>query len=198
MVRPGRSLLSGKIEVDETYIGGEEEGVRGRQIEGKSLVVVAAEEVRNGIGRIRLGQVADASGKSLHGFIMESVVPGSELHTDDWKGYHGIDKKGYGHKITNVSKSQQAAHELLPRVHRVASLVKRWLLGTHQGAVSNEHLQGYLNEFTFRFNRRTSAHRGKLFYRLVQQAVLVEPIAYEAIVKDVRELRQLRIRNHNI
>jgi len=194
MVRPGRDRLSGKVEVDDAYIGGEEEGVRGRQLEEKTLVVVAAEEDGYGIGRIRIGQVADASAKSLHGFIKESVDPGSNVHTDDWKGYHGLGKAGYSHRITNVSKSQQAAHQLLPRVHRVISLAKRWLLGTHQGAVSHEHLQGYFNEFTFRFNRRTSTHRGKLFYRLAQQSVAVEPLVYQSLVRDVREMRRLRKR----
>jgi len=198
MVRPGRDRLSGRVEVDDAYVGGEEKGVRGRQFEKKALVVVAAEEDGDGIGRIRIGQIADASGKSLHGFIKESVDPGSNVHTDDWKGYHGLEKKGYTHRITTLSKSQEAAHKLLPRVHRVVSLIKRWLLGTHQGAVSCEHLRGYLNEFTFRFNRRTSTHRGKLFYRLVQQAMAVEPVAYEAIIKDVRKLRRLRARDHNI
>lgn len=104
MVRPGRDRLTGKVEIDDAYIGGVEEGVRGRQLEGKVLVVVAAEEDGKGIGRIRIGQVANASGKSLHGFIKESVDPGSQVHTDDWKGYHGLGKVGYSHKITNVSK----------------------------------------------------------------------------------------------
>ena len=192
MVRPGRERLTGKVEIDDAYIGGVEEGVRGRQLEGKVLVVVAAEEDGKGIGRIRIGQVANASGESLHGFIKESIDPGSQVHTDDWKGYHGLRKAGYSHKITNVSKSQQAAHQLLPRVHRVISLTKRWLLGTHQGAVSHEHLQGYLNEFAFRFNRRTSAHRGKLFYRLAQQSVAVEPLVYQSLIRDVREMRRSR------
>lgn len=156
MVRPGRDRQSGRVEVDGAYVGGEEEDVHGRQLEGKALVVVAAEEGGEGIEIIRIGQVANASGKSLHGFIKESVGPGSDIHTDDWKGYT--------HRVTTLSKSQKAAHQLLPRVHSVISLLKRWLLGTHQGTVSHEHLQGYLNEFTFRFNRRTSAHRGKLCF----------------------------------
>ena len=198
MVRPGRERLSGRVEVDDAYIGGMEEGIRGRHLGKKALIVVAAEEDGKGIGRIRIGQVADASGKSLHAFVEESVDPGSNVHTDDWNGYEGLEQKGYTHRVTALSKSQKAAHQLLPRVHRVVSLLKRWLLGTHQGAVSHEHLQGYLNEFTFRFNRRASTHRGKLFYRLVQQAAAVEPVTYEAMVRDVRELRRLRAQNHNI
>lgn len=198
MVRPRRDRLSGRVEADDAYIGGEEEGIRGRHLGKKALVVVAAEEDGEGIGRIRIGQVADASAKSLNAFVKESVEPGSNVHTDDWKGYEGLKKKGYTHRVTTLSKNQKAAHQLLPRVHRVVSLLKRWLLGTHQGAVSHEHLQGYLNEFTFRFNRRRSSHRGKLFYRLVQQTVAVEPVTYEAIIKDVRELRRLRTQDHNM
>jgi hypothetical protein len=81
-----------------------------------------------------------------------------------------------------AGKGVGAAAELLPRIHLVASLLKRWLLGTHQGAVSIEHLDYYLDEFTFRFNRRTSRSRGLLFYRLVQQAVELDPVPYEQIV----------------
>lgn len=198
MVRPGRDRLSGRVEVDDAYIGGEEEGVRGRHLGRKALVVVAAEEDGEGIGRIRIGQVGDASARSLHSFVEESVDPGSNVHTDDWKGYKGLEKKGYTRRVTTLSKNQKGAHQLLPRVHRVVSLLKRWLLGTHQGAVSHEHLQGYLNEFTFRFNRRTSTHRGKLFYRLVQQSVAVEPVTYQAMIRDVRDMRRLRSQNHNI
>lgn len=198
MVRPGRERLSGRVEVDDAYIGGLEEGIRGRHLGKKALIVVAAEEDGKGIGRIRIGQVADASGKSLHAFVEESVDTGSNVHTDDWNGYKGLEKKGYTHKVTILSKSQKAAHQLMPRVHRVVSLLKRWLLGTHQGAVSHEHLQGYLNEFTFRFNRRTSTHRGKLFSRLVQQSVAVEPVTYETMIKGVRDIRQSKIMKHNI
>lgn len=198
MVRPGRDRLSGRVEVDDAYIGGEEEGIRGRHLGKKTLVVVAAEEDGRGIGRIRIGHVADASSGNLHRFIEESVKPRSYLHTDDWTGYQGLKAKGYKHKVTPVSKSKKSAHQLLPRVHRVVSLLKRWLLGTHQGAISHEHLQGYLNEFTFRFNRRTSIHRGKLFFRLVQQAAVVEPLTYETIIKGVRELRHSKTPDHNI
>lgn len=189
MVRPGRDRLTGRIEVDETYIGGLEEGVRGRETEKKALVVVAAQEDGKGIGRIRLGRIADASATSLHAFIEESAEPGSTVHTDDWTGYQGLDAKGYEHVATPIKKSGKAAHELLPRVHRVVSLLRRWLMGTHQGAISHEHLSSYLNEFVFRFNRRTSAHRGKLFLRLAEQAVVVPPLPYDYLVKSVREAR---------
>jgi transposase-like protein len=183
MVRPGRDRLSGMVDVDETYLGGLEEGVHGRETEKKALVMVAAQEDGKGIGRIRMKRIQDASSQSLHPFVEESIEPGSIVHTDGWEGYSGLKSKGYIHKITVLQKRKKSASDLLPRVHRVVSLLKRWLMGTHHGAVSYEHLDYYLDEFTFRFNRRTSRHRGKLFYRLVQQAVAVEPKPYALIVK---------------
>ena len=182
MVRPDRDRLNGCVEVDETYVGGEEEGVRGRQTEDKAIVVVAAEQDGRGIGRIRLRRVPDASSQSLLPFIEESVRPGAVVHTDGWKGYNNIAQKGYIHKVTIISQSDDPAHKLMPRVHRVASLLKRWLLGTHQGAVSEKHLDYYLDEFTFRFNRRRSRARGLLFYRLLQNAVQVDPVTYRRLV----------------
>jgi transposase-like protein len=182
MVRPGRDALSGWIEVDETYVGGWEEGMKGRRRGEKSLVVIAAQVVGNGIGRIRMRVIPDASAGSLHPFIEGSVEPGSTIHTDGWQGYASIDKKGYGHEISPIRGRLRDASKLLPRVHRVASLLKRWLLGTHQGAVEPQHLAYYLDEFTFRFNRRTCKSRGKLFYRLIQQAVTTQPTTYAALV----------------
>jgi transposase-like protein len=183
MVRPGRDRLSGTVEVDETFIGGVSSGT-GRDGVGKALVVIAAEEDGAGIGRIRLGRVPDASSPSLHGFIQNTIAPGSTIHTDGWAPYQGLEKLGYAHTVTRLKgKEKAAAVELLPRVHRVASLVKRWLLGTHQGAVGPNHLDYYLDEFTFRFNRRRSASRGKLFFRLLEQAVQVEPVTYDQIVQ---------------
>lgn len=183
MVRPGRDRLTGRIEVDETFVGGLEEGVRGRQTETKALVVIAAQEDGAGMGRIRMRRIADASSESLESFIAENIEPGSIIHTDGWPGYGGVAAKGYVHQVTVLTGKRQSASELLLLVHLVASLLKRWLLGTHQGAVSREHLDYYLDEFTFRFNRRKSKSRGKLFYRLVQQAVAVEPVPYKAMVK---------------
>lgn len=182
MVRPGRDRLTGRIEVDETYVGGLEEGMRGRQTEAKALVVIAAQEDGAGIGRIRMQQIADASAPSLEAFIVENIETGSVVHTDGWAGYSGVPAKGFEHQVTVLKGKKESASELLPQVHRVASLLKRWLLGTHQGAVSREHLDYYLDEFTFRFNRRHSKSRGKLFYRLVQQAVAVEPVPYKEMV----------------
>ena len=182
MVRPGRDLLTGRVEVDECYLGGLEEGLRGRLIESKALIIVAAQEDGRRIGRIRLRLIPNAAAESLHPFIQDSVTPGSVIHTDGWRGYSGLTNKGYLHEVTVLKGKKEPASDLLPRVHLVISLLKRWLMGTHQGAVSHKHLHYYLDEFTFRFNRRKSASRGKLFYRLVQQAVAVEPSTYDEIV----------------
>jgi transposase-like protein len=183
MVRPGRDRLAGTVEIDETYLGRVEEGVRGRQVKAKTLIVVAAQEDGGGIGRIRLRQITDASTASLIPFVQNSVEPGSVIHTDGWLGYEPLEKNGYRHTVTVFRGQQRSPSELMPRVHRVVSLLKRWLLGTHQGAVSHKHLDYYLDEFTFRFNRRRSRSRGKLFFRLVQQAVNIEPVPYARIVK---------------
>ena len=184
MVRPGRERLASVVEVDETYWGSSEEGLSGRQTERKALIAVAVEEKSVGMGRIRMRRVRDASAASLVPFVEESVEPGSTVHTDGWLGYEPLTKKGYQHRIVFLSGRRKQASELLPRVHKAISLLKRWLLGTHQGAISHEHLDYYLDEFVFRFNRRSSRSRGKLFYRLVQQAVAVEPTPYRSIVTD--------------
>lgn len=183
MVRPGRDSLSGQVEVDETYVGGMAEGKRGRGSEHKALVAIAAQEDGTRIGRIRMARIRDASAESLHAFIKGAVTPGSRVHTDGWDGYTGLAQQGYEHEISRLrGQGKEAVSELLPRVHRVASLLKRWLLGTHQGAVRPDHLDYYLDEFTFRFNRRTSRSRGKLFYRLLEQAVQVDPSPYKDMV----------------
>ena len=170
MVRPGRDRLAGTVEVDETYLGGLKEGVRGRGTEKKALIVVAAQEDGRSIGRIRLRRIPDASAGSLIPFIEDSVEPGSVIHTDGGLGYQPLEKKGYRHTVTSLGGQDETPSELMPRVHLVVSLLKRWLVGTHQGAVSHKHLDYYLEEFTFRFNRRRSRSRGKLFFRLVQHA----------------------------
>lgn len=181
MVRPGRDHLRGEVEVDETYWGAEEEGVIGRLTYNKAIIAVAAERCGNRIGRIRLKRLNDLSRISLHGFIAESVQPGSKVVTDGLPAYQGM--RGYHHEIIVVRRSKATASALLPHVHRVISLLKRWLLGTHQGAIGDEHLDYYLDEFVFRFNRRTSASRGKLFYRLAQQAVGVGPAPFDTLIR---------------
>ena len=192
MVRPGRDQLVGRIEVDECYIGGLEEGLRGRLNVSKALVVVAAEEDGPGIGRIRMRQIRNASAENLMPFVQDAVKLGSEIHTDGWVGYLPLERTGYLHDITILKGNKKAPSELMPRVHRVISLLKRWLMGTHQGAVSHKHLDYYLDEFTFRFNRRRSKSRGKLFYRLAQQAVAVDPISYDQIVHGSSRTKKAR------
>ena len=180
MVRPGRDRLHGRVEVDETYVGGREAGVIGRQTYEKALVLVAAQEDGRAIGRIRLGRVSKLTKAAVQEFLSQAVEPGSVLRTDGLNVYEGLE--GYTHEPIVVRRQAEDASTLLPRVHRVASLLKRWLLGTHQGAVRPGHLAYYLDEFTFRFNRRKSVSRGKLFYRLVQQAVQVEASPYRSLV----------------
>jgi len=137
MVRPGRDKLSGRIEVDETHVGGITPGQKGRGSDSKALVIIAAEEFGAGIGRIRLARIPDGSADHLHRFVQEAAVPGSQVHTDGWKPYQGLDRLGYRHEVSKLKgQSKNAATELLPRVHRVAALLKRWLLGTHQGAIA--------------------------------------------------------------
>lgn len=174
MVRPGRERLCGTVEADETYIGGERSGKRGRGAEDKSLVLIAVEDKGDRVGRIRLQRVVDASAKSLLPAIQNNVEPGTLVRTDGWNGYNSLSMSGYEHFV--VRETAEIGENLLPLTNRVAALLKRWLLGTHQGAVGKSHLDYYLDEFTFRFNRRNSRSRGKLFYRLIQQAVNVDPI----------------------
>ncbi len=181
MVRPGRDRLAGEVEVDETYVGGVDAGGGRRHLGNKALVAIAAQVDGKGIGRIRLRRIPDASSQSLMSFVKEAVEPGSKVITDGWEGYDGLKGAGYKRKVRVISGSGKTASALLPRVHRIAALLKRWMLGTHQGAVSREHLEYYLDEFTFRFNRRTSKYRGKLFYRLVEQAVQVPPTPFSKL-----------------
>jgi transposase-like protein len=183
MVRPGRERLSGHVEVDEAYVGGLEEGVGGRQTQTKSIVAIAV-EIRNpkGFGRVRMQSVADVSQESLIAFVSGAVEEGATVHTDGWPSYLSLPEHGYEHERTVMSAQPDPAHVVMPGVHRIASLLKRWLLGTHQGSASPEHLDAYLNEFTFRFNRRGSRRRGLLFYRLLEQAILAEPVTYRSLV----------------
>jgi transposase-like protein len=187
LVRPGRDRLAGRVEVDETYIGGVEAGLRGGRAKGKKVLTGIAVEVREpkGIGRCRMAPLADASAASLHAFVTDHVEPGATVITDGWQGYYGLENLGF----SRDRRSQRAARargedpgELLPAVHRVASLVKRWLLGTHQGSVNDAHLSSYLDEFVFRFNRRRSRSRGMVFYRVLELAVAHDPVRYQDLI----------------
>ena len=182
MVRVGRERLAGLVEIDEAYVGGEEEGVRGRQLERKCLVVVAVELDGDSVGRIRLRHVPDASGESLGGFVRDRVEPGSTVHTDGWKGYVGLQAAGYRHEVTVTQSDAEIIEAEFPHVHLVISLLKRWLTGTHHGSVGAKHLQLYLDEFTFRFNRRKSRYVGKIFYRLAEQVNLLPTTTYKELI----------------
>lgn len=184
MVRHDREALMGTIEVDEAYIGGIEKGKKGRAAEEKALIVVAVEGIDNikktedgkklkkQLGRVRFRCIDDASADNLVPFVCDTVKKGSKIITDGWGSYNNLTSKGYIHTKQVIRREKgKEAHELLPHVHLVISLLKRWLAGTHQGAVRTNHLQDYLDEYAFRFNRRLSTHRGKLFFRLMQQAV---------------------------
>lgn len=180
MVMPGRDNLSGTVEIDETYIGGKRSGKRGRGAENKALVAVAVEDksaessTGKGIGRIRLQLISDASSESLNEFVSKHVCAGSRVRTDGWRAYQSISAMGYEHIVVDSMDLKIA--------HLTISLLKRWLLGTYQGAVRPTHLNYYLDEFTFRFNRRSSGSRGKLFYRIVRQSLLADPVSYHEIV----------------
>lgn len=182
MVRPGRDRLSGLVEVDETYVGGSEERP-GRGAEDKTLVAIAVEKNRRSLGRTRLAVVSDASREQLCGFVERCVAAGSTVRTDGWQGYRALKNRGYVHDRVVQQHNSQEPSELLPSVHRVASLLKRWLLGPHQGGVSRAHLPYDLDEFTFRFNRRKSKSRGKLFFRLVEQALIIDPAPYKTLIR---------------
>jgi len=185
MVRPGRERLAGTVEVDETYVGGEEKGVRGQETETKAIVAIALEiHEPKGFGRVRMHQIPDVSGTSLNAFVCSAVQPGSVVRTDGWNGYNELASHGYQRQRIVLSATGDPAHVAMPGVHRVASLVKRWLLGTHQGATRRAHLDHYLDEFTFRFNRRASRSRGLLFYRFLETAVVTDPTPYAAIVRN--------------
>lgn len=188
MVRPGRELLSGLVEVDETYIAiGDKSipagGKRRHPKITKTAVVIAVEMIEpKGFGRIRLKRITDLSESQVIPFVKDVIQVGSTVHTDGSAAYRSLKEEGYIHERSVVRGSEVPAHVSLPGVHRVASLIQRWLLGTHQGAVQPEKLDHYLNEFVFRFNRRKSLSRGMLFYRLVEQAIVTTPVTYREVV----------------
>jgi len=184
MVRPGRDRLRGTVEADETFLGGPEPGRRGRGALGKTMVEIAVEQDGGGLGRCRMQIIEDSTTATLREFLLAHVESGTVVITDGLSSYIRACGEDYEHQPEPVAPCGLHAHELLPGVHRVASLAKRWLLGTHQGGVKPAHLQAYLDEFTFRFNRRRSRARGMLFYRLLEQAVQAEPRTYRSLVAD--------------
>lgn len=180
-VAPDRKKLSGEVEVDETFVGGKKKGKRGRGSENKSLVVIAVEVLKEGTGRIRLQIVPSATAKSLTHFITTHIQIGSTIITDGWTGYSNVSKKGYEHQVQKLEEKVND-EQMLPNAHRVASLLKRWLIGTHQNYVSSHRLQNYLEEFVFRYNRRKSNSRELLFQRIMEQAVKHKPVKYQEIM----------------
>ena len=194
MVRSDREKLSGEIEIDEAYIGGElAGGKRGRGSENKQLIIIAVqlEKIKSDkpsdalhahrLAKIRAKCLENASKEQIHPFITDNIAVGSILHRDDWSGYKGIDEAGYTSVIVKASKSEKE-EDKLPHIHLAISLINRWILGTYQGGIEEFHLQTYLEEYTFRFNRKTSHNRGWLFYRLVQGAMSTTPLTYEDII----------------
>jgi transposase-like protein len=187
MVAPGRLPLAGRVEADETYLGAAKPGRPGRGSAGKARVAGAVESGRGKargrrLGRLRLAAVPDASAASLEGFLGQNVAKPATVATDGWSGYAGLPAKGYRHEPVNLNRSWGDAALHLPGIHLVFGLAKRWLLGTHHGAVRPKHLQAYLDEYVFRFNRRTANNIAHRFARLVEHAVLTPPHPYHAIV----------------
>ena len=183
MVLSGRSKLQGVVEVDEVLVGGKASGKRGRGAEGKSLIAVAVEVKGRKTGRVRLAKISDASSNSLNTFIENNIELSSTIITDGWPSYNELSKKGYRHEVQKATVKDEG-EEVLPNVHRIASLLKRWLLGTHQSYSNKNKLGYYLDEYVFRYNRRTSTSRGLLFLRLIEQAVITAPVSYEKIINE--------------
>lgn len=181
MVLSGRSKLKGTVEVDEVLLGGKKSGKRGRGAEGKSLIAVAIEVQGRKTGRVRLAKIQDASSDSLGKFIEDNIEKSATIITDEWPSYNELESMGYLHK-TQKATAKDEGQEVLPNVHRIASLLKRWLLGTHQSYLNKNKLGYYLDEYVFRYNRRTSTSRGLLFLRLVEQAVNTAPVSYKEII----------------
>jgi transposase-like protein len=186
MVVPGRQPLSDRVEADETLVGGPKPGKPGRGASGKTVVAGAVESRRGKargrrLGRLRLQAVRDASAGSLVGFLGRNVLSPAEVATDGWSGYRGLEAAGYAHEPIRLARSWGDAALRLPAIHLVFGLAKRWLLGTHHGAVSAKHLQTYLDEYVFRFNRRTAKSIAHRFARVIEQAVLTPPTTYRAI-----------------
>jgi len=193
MVIPGREQLHGLVEVDETFVSVTDaaKAAKGSRTKSKSNTlkcnVVIAIELLNpkGFGRLRLKRVPADTIEHLIGFVRETVAPGSTVHTDGSNSYLTLPQYGYVHERTVHTGSPVPEHVSMPGVHRVASLLKRWMIGTHQGAIRDNQIDAYLDEFVFRFNRRKSRYRGLLFYRLLQQAVVTSPVTYDNVINPV-------------
>jgi len=165
-VSPTRTQLSGEVEVDEVFLGG---------VNNKEIIGVAAEKRGRATGRIRLKHLKSREASEIQGFILGAIEPGAKIISDRHKSYVTIVGKGYAHapqKKPYIWEEVDGNDDrLLPRLHRVAALMKRWYLGTYHGGMSMKEIQPYLDEFVFRFNRRTSGSRGLIFHRMVEAAL---------------------------
>jgi hypothetical protein len=192
MVRPGREQLNGLVEVDETYLAISDRQnpispVGRKSSTSKILMAIAVEIFQpKGFGRIRLRRIVNDSAACLIPFVQDVIEPGAHVHTDGSAAYRSLTDLGYTHQRTVMHGSDVPAHVSMAGVHRVAALVQRWILGTHHGSVQPEHLDAYLDEFVFRFNRRSSGSRGMLFYRLLQQAVVTAPVTYAQVASNTK------------
>jgi transposase-like protein len=188
MVRIGRERLKGLVEIDETYIAITDRenatpALLRKSHTDKIIIGLAVEILQpKGFGRIRLRQLSNDSKESVRQFIQDSIEANSTVRTDGSGSYAKLYELGYHHERTVMLGSEIPAHVSMVGVHRVASLLKRWILGTHHGSIQPVHLDAYLEEFVFRFNRRSSGSRGMLFYRLLQQAVVTDPVTYQDII----------------
>jgi hypothetical protein len=192
MVRPDRDLLKGVVEVDETYLAitdrvapvSADVRKRRKSKTDQAFVVIAVELLQpRGFGRIRMRCIGNDSAEQVVPFVQANIEPGSQVRTDGSAAYRALSKLGYDHQRNVMLGANEPSHVSMAGVHRVAALIKRWILGTHHGSVQPGHLDAYLDEFVFRFNRRTSSSRGMLFYRLLQQAVITEPVTYDDVVR---------------
>lgn len=174
MIIPGRDKLTGEVEIDETFVGAAHEGKRGRGSSGKYIVLIAVERKGKATGRIRLKKIMEASTLEIKPFILENIEKGTSVITDGWSSYQFLKANGYDHHIEKAISFEN--EEILPNAHRIASLLKRWLIGTHQNYATAKNIEFYLDEYTFRYNRRTSKSRGLLFQRLIEQAVMHKPV----------------------
>ena len=197
-VRPERDEIGEEwpVEVDETYVGGRTRG-EGRGVHGKQQIVAGAVEIcsasgskkwEHGLGkpkkgkvyagRLRLRIVNSRSTHDLEQFVSQNVEYGARVTTDGWQGYDGLSNLGYKHRSVVMDGDPKRADDWLPMIHLVFSNLKTWLLGIHHG-VSQQHLQAYLNEFTFRFNRRF--YPFSAFNSLLGIGTRVEAPTYEAL-----------------
>ncbi len=194
MVRPDRDALSGDVEVDELFLAGPVRLTPNWRARYPSLsrdalndltssVAVAVEVFKpKGLGRVHLRRIVDASEESLLPFILDAIERGSTVHTDGSHAYRSLSGFGYKHEQHVHLGSSQLPHVTMPAVNRIASLLQRWLMGTHQGSVRPQQLDYYLDEYAFRFNRRSSRSRGLLFCRLMEQSMATGPVPYKNIV----------------